>query len=129
MEATGYQAPRQSARGAVSPTSPRAEFLARFASRTAEKPTEAQTAIPEALALMNGAFLLQITELKTCSTLQKACKSGGNTQSDPSPFLCDSLTRAVAYGVSPASAIRGFGRSRSSGGGAGRRVLGLLEQR
>lgn len=50
-------------------TSPRAEFLAKFAGQ--EKRTEHQTSILQALTLMNGGLIGNATDLEKCRTLAK----------------------------------------------------------
>jgi hypothetical protein len=55
----------------------RDQFLTRFA--LGGKPAEPETAIPQALALMNGRFVADATALETSPTLQAACETPGLT--------------------------------------------------
>jgi hypothetical protein len=68
-EATGFwEESRQAARpDRQPPNSPRAQFLAKFSHQ--EKPTERQTSILQALALMNGQFIDDATSIERSKTL------------------------------------------------------------
>jgi len=68
--AIGYRdsEPRNRQAGIIEPTSPRAEFLARFAG-SVDKKTETQTSILQALALMNGKFIAGATSVDGSETL------------------------------------------------------------
>jgi hypothetical protein len=65
--ATGYQAP-QARNPFFGVGSVRSEFLARFANAT-DRPTEVQTSILQALAMMNGQLTVQATDLQRSETL------------------------------------------------------------
>jgi hypothetical protein len=64
-QATGYRSDGTAM--ASLPGSPRAEFLARFANQ--DKPTQTQTSILQALALMNGSFVADATSVERSRTL------------------------------------------------------------
>ena len=70
-QATGFRDNPQNPqfRGFNQPGTPRAEFLARF-DNSADKKTEHQTSILQALALMNGKFIADVTSLERSMTLQ-----------------------------------------------------------
>ncbi len=70
VQATGYR--EGNGRG-----SPREQFLTRFA--PSGKPSEPETSIPQALALMNGKFIADATTLGTSPTLTAACETPGLT--------------------------------------------------
>ena len=60
--------------------SPRDQFLTRFAS--GGKPSEPETSIPQALALMNGRFVADATTLDTSPTLLAVCETPGMTTAE-----------------------------------------------
>jgi hypothetical protein len=60
--------------------SPRDQFLTRFA--LTGKPAEAETSIPQALALMNGKFINDATTVSTSPTLLAVCETPGMTMND-----------------------------------------------
>ena len=68
-QATGYRDNGEVRQAFVfgRPPSARSEFLSRFASQ--ERPTEVQTSILQALALMNGQFTADATRLEGSETL------------------------------------------------------------
>jgi hypothetical protein len=68
-EATGYQdtTPIVQGRVILNQATPRAQFLAKFASQ--DKKTETQTSILQALTLMNGKFVSDATSLQRSTTL------------------------------------------------------------
>jgi hypothetical protein len=68
MEATGWQPPPGSRPGEAGPGLLRTELGGSFA-RQPNKPTEFQTSIPQALALMNGKFVNDATALERSGTL------------------------------------------------------------
>ena len=68
LRATGF---RDTGRG----NSPRDQFLTRFA--PTGKPSEPETSIPQALALMNGRFIADAVTLQSSSTLLAACETPG----------------------------------------------------
>jgi hypothetical protein len=68
MEATGYQPPPGRRPGEAGSVGLRAELGGSFA-RQPNKPTEFQTSIPQALALMNGRFVNDATALERSGTL------------------------------------------------------------
>jgi hypothetical protein len=65
--ATGYRETTASGMGLRVGTSPRTEFLNRFASQ--DRKTETQTSILQALSLMNGRFISDATSLNRSATL------------------------------------------------------------
>jgi hypothetical protein len=73
--ATGYQVTGNMGQqfNVFGQNSPRADFLAKFASQ--DKRTEAQTSILQALALMNGKFIADATSLKNSRTLVAVVES------------------------------------------------------
>lgn len=75
-QATGYRDNQQTQvnRGFVQQGTPRADFLARF-DNSADKKTEHQTSILQALALMNGRFIADATSLDRSLTLQAVVES------------------------------------------------------
>src|SRR5262249_20200308 len=68
VEATGFQAPVGRPRGPVGAALLQVELGGSFA-RQPSKPTEFQTSIPQALALMNGGFVNDATSLERSGTL------------------------------------------------------------
>jgi hypothetical protein len=71
VQATGYRAPapaKPDAPDDAEPAPDRALLMARFAV-TSERRTEAQTSILQALTLMNGKFVADVTSLKGNGTL------------------------------------------------------------
>jgi hypothetical protein len=71
VQATGYRAPapaKPNAQDDADPPPDRALLMARFAV-TSERRTEAQTSILQALTLMNGKFVADVTSLKGNGTL------------------------------------------------------------
>ena len=67
-EATGYQPPAGRPRGPAGPGLLQLELGGSFAQQP-NKPTEFQTSIPQALALMNGRFVNDATALERSGTL------------------------------------------------------------
>jgi len=66
--ATGYREDRQNfQRGFVNPGIPRGEFLAKF--NSTERPSEVQTSILQALTLMNGKFIGELTSVEKSESL------------------------------------------------------------
>jgi hypothetical protein len=70
--ATGYRE-HSAGEGSVAPNSARGEFLARFA--TTERLSEVQTSILQALTLMNGKFIGEMTNVERSETLTAVMKS------------------------------------------------------
>jgi Protein of unknown function (DUF1553)/Protein of unknown function (DUF1549) len=75
-QATGYRdnQPNPYVRGFNQLGSPRAEFLSRF-DNSADKTTEHQTSILQALALMNGKLIADVTSIERSMTLQAVINS------------------------------------------------------
>jgi hypothetical protein len=69
VQATGYTDQRDPRRAFIlNDMSPRSQFLDKFANRN-DKPTEPQTSIIQALALMNGKFMSDVTSVDRSETL------------------------------------------------------------
>jgi hypothetical protein len=104
--ATGYREPTQPfQRGFVNPGSARGEFLAKF--NSTERPSEVQTSILQALTLMNGKFIGQLTSVENSELLAAVTSSPFMSTADKVEALymatvsraprSDELTRLTAY--------------------------------
>jgi len=103
--ATGYREPTQPFQRGVNPGSARGEFLAKF--NSTERPSEVQTSILQALTLMNGKFIGQLTSVENSELLAAVTSSPFMSTADKVEALYmatvsraprpDELTRLTAY--------------------------------
>ena len=109
---------------------PRAEFLEKFA-RQDERPTEAQTSILQALALMNGRLVAGATRLEEGATLSAVAEA---PFLDPPGRVETLFLATLSRRPTPEESARlvAYRRARRAGQGPAQgplgRVLGLAEQ-
>ncbi len=127
-QATGF---REGGRGGMyDEGASRERFVELFTNRD-EKPTEGETTILQALALMNGPLMANVTSVEQ----QRRARRGGGSPvpryagSDRNALPGGAHAPAPARGARAAGALRRARRAiRRQGQGARRRLLGTLEQ-